>query len=120
MPDISNLHLIPVYQWPTLFLENPPGLWSLSRATHAIDAGSHYLKPLALQTVGLDQAFWPLYEVEEVAEDWWWGSGMPLRLAMAATSVALVWGLATVSPGKGTAQHPLHGGLLWLRNDLDC
>lgn len=53
------------------------------------------------ETVGLDQAFWPLYELDEVAKDWWWGSGMPLRLAMGATSVALVWGLATVSPGKG-------------------
>lgn len=56
------------------------------------------------QTVGLDQAFWPLYEVDEVAEDWWWGSALPLRLAMGATSVALVWGLATVSPGKGAMQ----------------
>lgn len=57
-----------------------------------------------LQTVDMDQAFWPLCEVDEVTEDGWWGSGLPLRLAMGATSV--VWGLATVNPEKCALQRP--------------
>ena len=59
------------------------------------------------QTVGLSQAFWPLWELDEVGEDWWWGAALPLRLALAATTGTLLYGLATVSPGKG-AHHPLH------------
>lgn len=53
------------------------------------------------QEVGLDQAFWPLWELEEVSEGWWWGSNILMRLGLAATTALALWGLATVSPGKG-------------------
>jgi len=55
------------------------------------------------QEVGLDQAFWPLWELEEVGEDWWWGSNILMRLGLLATIALALWGLATVSPGKGTS-----------------
>ena len=49
----------------------------------------------------MDQAFWPLWELEQVGEDWWWGSNILMRLGLAATAALALWGLATVSPGKG-------------------
>ncbi len=49
----------------------------------------------------MDQAFWPLWELEEVGEDWWWGSNILMRLGLTATTALALWGLATVSPGKG-------------------
>ena len=62
-----------------------------------------YHQRCPMQEVGLDQAFWPLWELEEVGEDWWWGSNILMRLGLLATSALALWGLATVSPGKGAS-----------------
>ena len=61
------------------------------------------------QEVGLDQAFWPLWELEEVGEDWWWGSNILMRLGLTATTALALWGLATVSPGKGALKSAAQG-----------
>lgn len=53
-------------------------------------------------TVGLDEAFWPLIEIEEVDESWiWYSSHLQWRLAFAATVATVIYGLLQVGPGKG-------------------
>lgn len=57
---------------------------------------------LAMQTVGLDEAFLPLWELEEVSEDWaWWKTHLWQRLVFAGSMVALLWALSRVAPGTG-------------------
>ncbi len=54
------------------------------------------------QTVGLDEAFWPLWELEEVDGDWsWWRSHAWQRAVFAGTVATVVWGLQRVAPGTG-------------------
>ena len=65
----------------------------------------------AAQTVGLNEAFWPLAELEEVDDSWrWYSSHGAYRLAFAATAATVLWALAQVAPGTGTARtrRPLH------------
>ena len=61
----------------------------------------------ASQTVGLDEAFLPLWELEEVGEGWaWWRSHLWQRAVFAASVAALLWALSRVAPGTGAA--PTH------------
>ena len=61
----------------------------------------------SLQTVGLDEAFLPLWELEEVGEGWaWWRSHLWQRAVFAASVAALLWALSRVAPGTGA--RPTH------------
>lgn len=67
------------------------------------------------QTVGLDEAFLPLWELEEVGEGWaWWRSHLWQRAVFAASVAALLWALSRVAPGTG-APHPVAECQPWNR-----
>mmetsp|Transcript_2710 Transcript_2710/g.8015 ORF Transcript_2710/g.8015 Transcript_2710/m.8015 type:complete len:447 (+) Transcript_2710:188-1528(+) len=54
------------------------------------------------ETVGIDEAFWPLWELEEVDESWrWYSSHVAYRAAFALTTGVTLYGLAQVGPGTG-------------------
>lgn len=54
------------------------------------------------QTVGLDEALLPLWELEEVGEEWaWWRSHLWQRALFAGSMGVLLWALSRVAPGTG-------------------
>jgi hypothetical protein len=70
---------------------------------------------LIKQTVGLDEAFLPLWELEEVGEGWsWWRSHLWQRAVFAASVAALLWALSRVAPGTGESVVPAAPLVIWL------
>ena len=79
----------------------------LANVTHMAHTISKRLAYPTLQTVGLDEAFLPLWELEEVGEGWaWWRSHLWQRAVFAASVAALLWALSRVAPGTGA--RPTH------------
>jgi len=53
-----------------------------------------------MQDKGIDEAFWPIFELDEVPEAGK-GSHWTVRIGMAAALVAAVWALHAYAPDKG-------------------
>ncbi len=60
-----------------------------------------------LQDKGIDEAFWPIFQMDEVPEEGK-GSHWTVRIGMGAALVLAVWALQAYAPDKGAPAYFAH------------
>lgn len=69
-------------------------------------ANGERIVKMAMQEKGIDEAFWPIFELDEAPEKGK-GSHWAVRIGLGLALVASIWALQAYAPDKGVLQEPV-------------